>query len=162
VLEVPTVDEVSAPTAQHTYTIKEAAALTGLPASTLRYYESIGVIAPVSRGASSKHRVYDEDDLDQLTWVACLAATGMSVSDMRQYVANGQLGPSAARGQIELLAAQEHRLAIEAQHIALRQRYVRLKIDYWQAVDAGDSARAELLSGEARVLADELKRAKPQ
>lgn len=35
---------MSALTAQHTYTIKEAAALTGLPASTLRYYESIGVI----------------------------------------------------------------------------------------------------------------------
>ena len=68
---------------QHTYTIKEAAALTGLPASTLRYYESIGVIAPVGRGESSKHRVYDESDLDQIMWVACLAATGMSVSDMQ-------------------------------------------------------------------------------
>jgi DNA-binding transcriptional MerR regulator len=162
VLEVPTVDEVSAPTAQHTYTIKEAAALTGLPASTLRYYESIGVIAPVSRGASSKHRVYDEDDLDQLMWVACLAATGMSVGDMRQYVANGQLGPSAAGEQIELLAAQERRLALEAEQIALRQRYVRLKIDYWHAVQAGDDARVELLSAEARALADDLKRARKQ
>ena len=153
---------MSAPTAQHTYTIKEAAALTGLPASTLRYYESVGVIAPISRGASSKHRVYDEDDLDQLMWVACLAATGMSVGDMRQYVANGQLGPSAAGEQIELLAAQERRLALEAEHIALRQRYVRLKIDYWHAVQAGDDARVELLSAEARALADDLKRARKQ
>jgi DNA-binding transcriptional MerR regulator len=162
VLEVPIVDEVSSRTAQHTYTIKEAAALTGLPASTLRYYESIGVIAPISRGASSGHRVYDEDDLDQLMWVACLAATGMSVGDMRQYVANGQLGPSAAGEQIELLAAQERRLALEAEHIALRQRYVRLKIDYWHAVQAGDDARVELLSAEARALADDLKRARKQ
>jgi DNA-binding transcriptional MerR regulator len=151
---------VSPRTTQRSYTIKEAAALTGLPASTLRYYESIGVIAPISRGASSKHRVYDEEDLDQLMWVACLAATGMSVSDMRQYVANGLLGPSAAREQIELLTEQEQRLALEAEHIALRQRYVRLKIDYWHAVEAGDEARTELLSTEARTLADELKRAK--
>ena len=153
---------MSARTAQRVYTIKEAAALTGLPASTLRYYESIGVIAPISRGASSKHRVYDEDDLDQLMWVACLSATGMSVSDMRQYVTNGELGPSAAGAQIELLEAQQQRLAREAEYIALRQRYVRLKIDYWHAVDAGDTARAELLSSEARTLADELKRAKQQ
>lgn len=153
---------MSSRTAQHTYTIKEAAALTGLPASTLRYYESIGVIAPIGRGASSKHRVYDEDDLDQLMWVACLAATGMSVSDMRQYVTNGELGPSAAGAQIELLEAQQQRLALEADYIALRQRYVRLKIDYWHAVDAGDTARAELLSSEARTLADELKRSKQQ
>jgi DNA-binding transcriptional MerR regulator len=148
---------VSVRTSQHEYTIKEAAALTGLPASTLRYYESIGVIAPISRGASSKHRVYDEDDLDQLMWVACLAATGMSVSDMKKYVTNGQLGPSAAREQIELLAEQQRRLALEAKLVALRQRYVALKIDYWHAVDAGDDARAELLSGEARKLADDLK-----
>lgn len=144
---------------QHEYTIKEAAALTGLPASTLRYYESIGVIAPISRGASSKHRVYDEDDLDQLMWVACLAATGMSVSDMKKYVANGQLGPSAAREQIELLTEQQRRLALEAKQVALRQRYVALKIDYWHATAAGDDARAELLSSEARKLADDLKEA---
>ena len=149
---------MSAQTTQQTYTIKEAAGLTGLPASTLRYYESIGVIAPIGRGASSGHRVYDEDDLDQLMWVACLAATGMSVSDMRKYVANGQLGPSAAREQIELLAEQQRRLALEAEHVALRQRYVALKLDYWRAVDARDGARAEVLSGEARNLADELRR----
>lgn len=144
-------------TAQHSYTIKEAAALTGLPASTLRYYESIGVIAPISRGASSKHRVYDEDDLDQLMWIACLAATGLSVSDMRQYVANGRLGPAAAAEQIDLLAAQQRRLALEAEHLALRQRYVALKIDYWHAVQAGDDARADLIGSEARALADDLK-----
>lgn len=149
---------MSSRTTQRTYTIKEAAALTGLPASTLRYYESIGVIAPISRGESSKHRVYDEDDLDQLMWVACLAATGMSISDMRQYVENGELGPSAAGAQVELLEAQQQRLAREADHLALRQRYVGLKIDYWQAVEAGDTARAGLLAGEARTLADELKR----
>jgi DNA-binding transcriptional MerR regulator len=153
---------VSTRTSQRTYTIKDAATLTGLPASTLRYYETIGVIAPISRGESSKHRVYDEGDLDQLMWIACLAATGMSVSDMRKYVANGRLGRAAAGEQIELLAAQERRLALEAEHIALRQRYVRLKIDYWHAVEAADAERADLLSSEARALADELKRAKKQ
>ena len=61
--------------------------------------------------------------------------------------------------QIELLAAQERRLALEAEHLAVRQRYVRLKIDYWHAVDAGDAERADLLASKARALADALKRA---
>lgn len=151
---------MSASTTQRSYSIKEAAALTGLAASTLRYYESIGVIAPISRGASSKHRAYSEDDLDQLMWIACLAATGMSVSDMRQYVANGQVGPEAAGEQIELLAAQDGRLAVEAEQLAVRQRYVRLKIDYWHAVAAGDADRVALLGDEAGALADQLKRAR--
>ena len=145
-------------TAQRSYTIKEAAVLTGLPASTLRYYESIGIVPAISRGASSKHRVYDEADLDQLMWIACLSATGMSVADMRRYVANRELGSAAAGEQIELLTAQQQRLALEAEHIAVRQRYVRLKIDYWHAVEAHDLDRAELLSGQARELADRLKR----
>jgi DNA-binding transcriptional MerR regulator len=147
-------------TTDRTYTIKEAATLTGLPASTLRYYETIGVISPISRGASSKHRVYGEDDLDQLMWIACLAATGMSVSDMRRYIANGQVGPEAAAGQIELLSNQAERLAAEADHLAVRQRYVGLKIDYWHAVEAGDTERAALISDEAGKLADALRRAK--
>jgi DNA-binding transcriptional MerR regulator len=151
---------VSASTNRHTYSIREAAALTGLLASTLRYYESIGVIAPIGRGETSKHRVYDEEDLDQVMWVACLAATGMPVSDMREYVGNGPLGASAAERQIELLTKRQAELDREAAFIALRKRYVQLKIDYWRAVAAGEQDRVETLSREARVLADELTKSK--
>lgn len=151
-------DQVSSTsTTRRSYTIKEAAALTGLPASTLRYYESIGVIAPIGRGETSKHRVYSEDDLDTLVWVACLSATGMSVPDMRQYLANSSIGPSTAGQQVALLRAQQERLAVEADRIAIRRRYVQLKIDYWQAVGAGDEAKADALSTAARSLADDLK-----
>jgi DNA-binding transcriptional MerR regulator len=139
------------------YSIKEAAALTGLPASTLRYYEQIGVITPISRGASSGHRVYDEGDLDELMWVSCLAATGMSVSDMRLYMANNRRGTEAAADQQRLLEEQQQRLAHEAGALVLRQRYVDLKIAYWQAVRADDTAHAEQISAQARELADELR-----
>jgi len=76
---------------------------------------------------------------------------------MRAYVANGALGPEAARGQIELLSAQAQRLAAEAEQIVLRRRYVQIKIDYWRAVEIGDASRADLLSREARALADDLR-----
>ena len=135
------------------YSIKEAAALTGLPASTLRYYEQIGVIAPISRGASSGHRVYDDGDLDQLMWVSCLAATGMSVGDMRLYMANNRLGAEAAadqRAAARGAAASASRPRPRA--LVLRQRYVALKIAYWQAVQAGDDGaqRAGLRPGARR------------
>lgn len=139
------------------YSIKEAAALTGLPASTLRYYEQIGVITPISRGASSGHRVYDEADLDELMWVACLAATGMSVSDMRVYMANSRRGTEAAADQQRLLEEQQQRLTHEAEALVLRRRYVALKIAYWQAVRSDDTAHAERISVQARELADELR-----
>ena len=149
---------MTASTDRRSYTIKEVAALTGLPASTLRYYESIGVISPISRGASSKHRMYDEEDLDQLMGVACLAATGLSVADMRIYVANNHAGRQAAPDQIAMLSAQETRLRDEAAHLELRQRYVRLKIDYWRAVEAGDDERVELIAEQAAAMAGTLRR----
>jgi DNA-binding transcriptional MerR regulator len=139
------------------YSIREAAALTGLPASTLRYYEQIGVISPVSRGASSGHRVYDDGDLDELMWVSCLAATGMSIGDMRAYMANNRLGAEVAADQRRLLEEQQARLTTEAEALALRQRYVALKIDYWRAVADRDAARSEQIARRARELADELR-----
>jgi DNA-binding transcriptional MerR regulator len=149
-------------TRRRSYSIKEAAALTGLPASTLRYYESIGIIAPVGRDASSKHRSYDDADLDEIMWVACLAATGMSVADMRTYMANARLGdPAAAAEQAALLQVQRQHLEREAQRLAVRQRYVALKIDYWRAVEDGDSELADRLALEARALADELHQSRP-
>jgi len=145
-------------TPERTYTIRQAAALTGLPARTLRYYEDIGVVPAVARGESSGHRVYDEADLDLLTWVACLAATGMSVADMRRYVANGAEGVCAADEQIELLRTQQAQLAVEAEMLAVRRRYVDIKIAYWQAIQDGDQARVADLEAQARELADTLKK----
>ncbi|MCX5395532.1 MerR family transcriptional regulator [Streptomyces sp. NBC_00102] len=142
---------------ERTHTIKEAAALTGLPASTLRYYESIGVIAPVARGESSGHRVYTDADMNLLIGIACLAATGMSVGDMRHYVENGRLGPAAAEQQIALLSERAERLAEEARLIRIRRKYVKLKIDYWHAAAGGDEPEAERLAAEARSLVKRLK-----
>jgi DNA-binding transcriptional MerR regulator len=148
---------VTIETTSRSYSIKEAAALTGLPASTLRYYEQVGVIAPVSRGASSGHRVYDEGDLDQLMSVSCLSATGMSLDDMRAYMANAGRGAAAAAEQQLLLEQQQRHLTVEAERLVLRQRYVDLKIAYWQAVQTGDTDRSEQIAGRARELADELR-----
>jgi DNA-binding transcriptional MerR regulator len=158
VLEVFTLDVVT--TTEHTYTIREAAALSGLPASTLRYYESIGVITPIGRGESSGHRVYTEQDMNVLTGIACLAATGLSVSDMRRYVENSDLGAAAADEQVKMLAEQAGRLAAEARQIAVRQQYVKLKIEYWRAVGAGQDEQAVRLAAEARSLVHALKPAR--
>ena len=67
------------------YTIREVAKLSGLPESTLRYYETIGLIHPIRRDSSSKHRVYNENDVNFAISIACLNATGMSLEDMRTY-----------------------------------------------------------------------------
>ena len=92
-----------------TYSIKEVAALVGLPASTLRYYEDVSVIPAIARDPSSGHRIYQEDDLELLTWVSCLSASGMSIADMREYVRSGLGGERDISEFITLLEQQDER-----------------------------------------------------
>lgn len=139
------------------YSIMEAASLSGLPESTLRYYETIGIIDPINQDSSSKHRVYSEDDINVIVSVACLSATGMSIGDMRVYMKNRNKGAQAADDQVALLAAQQQRLEDEMHYLQLRKRYVETKIDYWKAVAAGDNDRAVSISTKARIIAKKLK-----
>ena len=108
------------------YSINEASKLTGLPSSTLRYYESIGIIKPVARDQSSKHRTYSQRDIDVLDTIACLNATGMKLDDMRTYIANLSDDATPFDDQIALLKAQQERLIEEA-------RYVRANRMVWVA-----------------------------
>jgi len=140
-----------------TYTIHETALLSGLPESTLRYYETIGLIHPIRRDASSKHRVYDEDDLEYAIAVSCLNAVGMSLEDMRAYLRNRGRGAESAQEQVELLEAHQQRLAEEAHFLALRQRYVDAKIAYWKAVHGGSDEEIARIGKHAKSVAAELR-----
>ena len=140
-----------------TYSIKEVAALVGLPASTLRYYEDVSVIPAIARDPSSGHRIYQEDDLELLTWVSCLSASGMSIADMREYVRSGLGGERDISEFITLLEQQDERLREEAQILELRREFLRTKVSYWRAVKSGDVQEAERLDAAARALAGRLK-----
>jgi DNA-binding transcriptional MerR regulator len=139
------------------YAIKEAAKLSGLPESTLRYYETIGLIDPIGRDPSSKHRTYGEDDINLVVAVACLSATGMSIEDMRAYLRNRDQGVAGAKEQVDLLEIRKKRLAEEAHYLNLRREYVDMKILYWHAVAAGNKKKAEAIAQHAKIIAKKLK-----
>lgn len=145
-----------------TYSIKEVAALVGLPPSTLRYYEDVSVIPAIARDPSSGHRIYTEGDLELLTWVACLSASGMSIADMREYVRSGLGAERDVAEFISLLQQQDARLQEEAQIIELRREFLRTKIAYWRAMKSGDAQEAERLDMRARELAERLKSWSPR
>lgn len=141
----------------HGYSISETSALSGLPESTLRYYETIGLIHPITRDSSSKQRVYSEQDVNHIIAMACLSATGMSIENMRAYLTNRNLGEQAADKQVELLETQKKHLAEEAHMLELRRRYVGAKIDYWKAVRSGDQKEIEEAAKRTYAIAQELK-----
>jgi MerR family transcriptional regulator, aldehyde-responsive regulator len=135
-----------------TYTVQQAAALTGLSEHTLRYYERIGLIQPVLRQESSGHRRYDRDDLARLETLACLRATGMPIEQMRRYFELRSRGADAAAEQQALLAAHLQELHRRVAALHDHMKYVELKIDYWRAVEANDAVAAAGFAREAAEL----------
>jgi MerR family transcriptional regulator, aldehyde-responsive regulator len=98
-------------------TIAEAAAQCGLPESTLRYWERIGLVNRVQRDASSGHRRYSPEDVATLETLGNLRAVGLSIEDMRAYLASARRGDEAAGEQRELFEAHARRLACEVPHL---------------------------------------------
>ena len=139
------------------YTIAEAAKISGLPESTLRYYETIGLIDPIARGITSKQREYTDDNINMIIAVSCLSATGMSIDSMRAYLENRVRGVDAASEQIDLLDRQRTRLLEEAHFLQLRQQYIDVKIGYWKALEAGDERKLAAAKKLAESIASELK-----
>ena len=139
------------------YTIRETAVLSGLTESTLRYYETIGLIPHVHRDESSKYRVYSEEDVNYIVSIACLSATGMSIEDMQTYLKNADKGESAATEQIALIEAQSLRLIKEERNLKLRQKYLHTKAEYWKAVQNKDEKLANEISQKAVAIAKEVK-----
>ena len=66
--------------------IGEAAALSGLPAKTIRYYEEIGLVRPALRAANG-YRDYGEGDVRTLIFVQRARSLGFSVRDCRELLA---------------------------------------------------------------------------
>ncbi|WP_406860717.1 MerR family transcriptional regulator [Streptomyces sp. HUAS MG47] len=79
-----TATAAAGPAPKDRYTISEVAALTGLTAHTLRWYERIGLMPHVDRSHTGQRR-FTRRDLDWLAFVGKLRLTGMPVADMVRY-----------------------------------------------------------------------------
>jgi DNA-binding transcriptional MerR regulator len=116
-------------------TIAEAAKRSGLSAHTLRYYERIGLIHPVDRGANG-HRRYGRDDMDWLDLLIKLRSTGMPIRQMVEYAELVRQGPRTAGRRRAML--ERHRVAIAAQVAQLEETAAVLdrKIAMYQEMES--------------------------
>lgn len=68
-----------------TYSIKEISEMTGLPASTLRYYDKNGLLPSLKRDANNV-RIFDDDDFRTLRLINCLKKSGLSIKDIKEFI----------------------------------------------------------------------------
>lgn len=121
-----------------TYTIKEASKLSGLPDSTLRYYETMWLIDFIKRDSSSKHRTYTEEDINIISSITCLNISWLSIWKMKEYIKACDLNSEDYSIQFKILKEQEKKLKEEQKAINLRIKYIKWKIKYWKLLNSWD------------------------
>ena len=64
------------------YTIGQLARAAGVPTSTVRYYERIGLLRPAGRTGSGQYRAYSAQELERLAFIRAAQATGFGLEDI--------------------------------------------------------------------------------
>lgn len=71
--------------------IGEVSRLTGVPESTLRYYDQIGLLSPARTGenVANNRRLYSETDIDRLEKIVVLQEYGLELDEIREVLEQG-------------------------------------------------------------------------
>ena len=118
-------------------TIAEVSKQYGLSQDTLRYYERVGMIPPVTRTAGGI-RDYQEEDLGWVELAKCMRYAGLPVESLIEYVKLFREGDSTIEARRDLLAERREELLEQKRHIEETLDLLDYKISrYEEAVRTG-------------------------
>ncbi len=118
-------------------TIKEVSEKYGISDDTLRYYERIGMIPPVTRTAGGI-RNYTDKDQSWIELVLCMRNAGLPIEAIIEYVRLYQLGDSTFGERLQLLKEQREALIEQKKKIDSTLERLNYKIARYEvAVETG-------------------------
>jgi MerR family transcriptional regulator, aldehyde-responsive regulator len=111
--------------------IAEVSEHYGLSSDTLRYYERIGLIPPVTRNESGI-RDYGELDIRRVEFVKCMRSAGLPIEVLIEYVALVQQGDQTIEARKEILKEQRELLLIRMQEMQKTLDILDHKIEVYE------------------------------
>lgn len=118
-------------------TIKEVSEKYGISQDTLRYYERVGLIPPVTRTAGGV-RNYQQEDLAWVELAKCMRGAGLTVEALIEYVKLARAGDETIPARLRLLQEQRAYLAEQKKQIERALERLDYKISrYALAVETG-------------------------
>ena len=118
------------------YTIKDMSELTGLPASTLRYYDKQGLLPNLKRDGNNI-RIFTEEDYRHLRIIECLKRSGLSIKDIKGFIDMAGKD-SALTGRLEIFRKRRDILKRELEDLKGVLDVIEYKCWYYEkACEAG-------------------------
>ncbi|WP_243387378.1 MerR family transcriptional regulator [Bacillus kexueae] len=115
-----------------TYSIKEVSEITGLPSSTLRYYEKEGLIPAVDRNDAGV-RVFTNEDLEWISIVTCLKNTDMPIREIKTFVALCAHGDETLEERRKIVLNHKKNVENKIAKLQYHLEHINFKADYYEA-----------------------------
>ncbi len=106
--------------------VADTASLTRLSPHTLRYYEREGLVRPAR--TESGYREYSALDLRRLVFLTRMRASGMTMSDLKRYVALIPGGLSTQAERRTIMVAQRERIRRQLRELQMALEATEFKI----------------------------------
>lgn len=119
------------------YTMMEACRETGLTYQALKFYCNEGLVPNVRRDKNNR-RYFDEATVKWIKDLTCLKRCGMSIDEMKEYLALCLEGPTSIERRQEILARKQEALAAQMQKLQESIDYINWKQQFYNDVLAGN------------------------
>lgn len=118
------------------YSMKETCLKVGMSYETLKFYCNQGLIPNVKRDKNN-YRVFDDNNVAWITSLSCLKNCGMSISEMKEYLALCLKGESTIPERQEILKAKKQSLLEKQKEIQDSINYINWKQGFYNDVLSG-------------------------
>ncbi len=115
-------------------TIDEVAKRTGLTAYTLRYYERIGLIAPIPRAPGGQRR-YAASDMAWIEFLLRLRTTSMPIGKMQAFAKLRGAGDSTVPDRRQMLEAHLTEVLAAIDTMQESAKALQAKVKYYRTVE---------------------------
>ena len=128
------------------YTIKDISELTGLPPSTLRYYDKQGLLPNLKRDGNNI-RIFTDEDYRHLRLIDCLKKSGLSIKDIKNFIDMADQGDKALTGRLEIFRKRREILKQELTDLQGVLDVIEYKCWYYErACEAGTESAVKNLT----------------
>ena len=121
------------------YSMKEACTLTNMTYENLKFYCNEGLVPNVKRDRRN-YRVFDEHDIKWIQSLNCLKSCGMSIAEMKQYLALCMEGEGTIPERKVILAEKKETLLQSITELQKEVSYIDWKQRFYDDVLSGKTA----------------------